>query len=217
MTREKEKERKKIIKVVRFVRAACTNDEEGDDCDEYETVVCFKDYDNINSQVCIKSNINEKAGVVTSELFRKSRDEILQDYGIFGGTGQFFATRPENVARSPLDIYFLAHLMMGQIAFLFFLYLIGWINAWAFWATVLFGIVWEPIENFVVFEMGIKFDNGKDSIINSFFDMIFVLLGATIAYFIESVVVLTWVIVIEFTIWFILYSRLKRKNHGGGL
>ena len=39
------------------------------------------------------------------------------------------------------------------------------------------GIGWEIIENTILWKLGVKFENRRDSFFNAFFDIIFVILG----------------------------------------
>ena len=94
------------------------------------------------------------------------------------------------VGVSPLDSYSIGHVAMGVMAWLiislgYSLYqyygLPPLFELWGvFLLTLAVAVVWELFENTIFWYAGKKFENRRDSILNSIWDIIFVMLGAVI-------------------------------------
>jgi len=102
---------------------------------------------------------------------------------------RFVGMRREDIARSPIDIFSLAHLIMGQLLYVT-IYAIVYLcadpyiaDAIAFAITILVGVFWEVLENYVLFNHNLKFENRRDTLINSLFDVLFVVLGSLMMLF----------------------------------
>ena len=95
----------------------------------------------------------------------------------------------KDVGRSAWDFYSWGHIDMGIMSFLIFSLFITvtqwmdptaviWLPWWSLMVMVLiFAVAWEIIENTILWQMGKKFENRKDSIYNSIWDIIFVMGG----------------------------------------
>ncbi len=102
---------------------------------------------------------------------------------------QIVATTIPEVGISAFDFYSFGHICMGIGIFLFFslFYVVPmlhgtsdkpWLKLWMVWAiTFAIGIAWEFFENIVLYDMGLKFEGRRDSIINSISDIILVGIG----------------------------------------
>ncbi len=94
------------------------------------------------------------------------------------------------VGVSPLDSYSIGHVAMGVMAWLiislgYSLYqhygLPPLFELWGvFLLTLAVAVVWEIFENTIFWYTGKKFENRRDSILNSIWDIFFVMLGAVI-------------------------------------
>lgn len=94
------------------------------------------------------------------------------------------------VGVSPLDSYSIGHVAMGIMAWL--IISLGYsiyqyyglpplFELWGvFLLTLAVAVVWELFENTIFWYAGKKFENRRDSILNSIWDIIFVMLGAVI-------------------------------------
>ncbi|MFX1373900.1 MAG: hypothetical protein ACFFCE_18790 [Promethearchaeota archaeon] len=102
------------------------------------------------------------------------------------------------VGRSPWDYYSWGHIAFGIAAFSIFSLII---TVWEMligpatmpWYYILIfvlivAVCWELIENTIIWKLGLKNENRKDSLINSLFDIIFVILGGA------STWLLKWII-----------------------
>jgi hypothetical protein len=122
---------------------------------------------------------------------------------------KFFATTQSDISKAAVDFFSIGHILMGQIAYFIVYAIITWplaylgvdADLWAVIFSILIGIIWEPFENIILFAMGLKFENKRDSILNSVFDIIFVIIGAVISYFIHNWVVNLILIIVEFTLF----------------
>lgn len=96
------------------------------------------------------------------------------------------ARRAEHVGISPIDFFSLGHLFMGYITFLgfygtFSLFFGIPLNFFYLLGNIFVGILWESVENFILYEVKFKFAHRRDSIINSLMDIIFFLFGGIFA------------------------------------
>ena len=92
----------------------------------------------------------------------------------------------ECVSLAAFDFFSFAHVLMGIIIFLVYslFYVFQKNPLYSLNESVIFvliaGILWEIIENTIVFSLGCKFEGRKDSILNSITDIILVLGGGFI-------------------------------------
>jgi hypothetical protein len=123
----------------------------------------------------------------------------------------FVGLLQDYVGRSPWDFYSWGHIAFGIGAFSIFSLII---TIWELiigpsglpWYFILIfvtivGIGWEIIENTILWKLGVKYENRKDSFINAFFDILFVILGGLATW------LLKWIIMDvmgEFGRWFYL-------------
>lgn len=99
----------------------------------------------------------------------------------------FVGLLEDYVGRSPLDFYSWGHIAFGIGAFSLFSLIITigelltgpatipWYSILIFVLIVAVG--WEIIENTILWKLGLKYENRKDTFINAFFDILFVILG----------------------------------------
>jgi hypothetical protein len=99
----------------------------------------------------------------------------------------FVGLLEDYVGRAPWDYYSWGHIAFGIAAFALLSLII---NLWELisgpapipWFFILFlvviaGVVWEIIENTILWRLGLKYENRKDTFINAFFDIFFVFIG----------------------------------------
>lgn len=96
------------------------------------------------------------------------------------------AKRAEHVGISPIDFFSLGHLFMGYITFLgfygtFSLFFGIPLNFFYLLGNIFVAIIWESVENLILYELKFKFAHRRDSIINSLMDIIFFLFGGIFA------------------------------------
>ncbi|MFX1375075.1 MAG: hypothetical protein ACFFA0_04630 [Promethearchaeota archaeon] len=117
----------------------------------------------------------------------------------------FIGLLEDYVGRSPLDYYSWGHIAFGIGAFSIFSLII---TLWEYYIgpaampwyfiiifVIIVGIGWEIIENTILWKLGVKYENRKDSFVNAFFDIIFVIVGG----------LATWVL--QWTIMEVLEER----------
>ncbi|MFX1391646.1 MAG: hypothetical protein ACFE9Z_16395 [Promethearchaeota archaeon] len=110
----------------------------------------------------------------------------------------FVGLLEDYVGRSPWDYYSWGHIAFGIAAFSIFSLII---NLWELfvgpatlpWFFILLfvlivGILWEIIENTIVWRLGIKHENRRDSFINAFFDIVFVLIGGLATWLLKWII-----------------------------
>ena len=103
--------------------------------------------------------------------------------------GKFVAKRTRDVNVSALDFFTLGHIVMGYITWIISFIIIwftpyGDIQCLSMVSTIMVGIVWEYIENFLLRnKTSIKFEGRKDSLENSLTDIIAVVGGGSLAWF----------------------------------
>ena len=54
--------------------------------------------------------------------------------------------------------------------------------------VIVVGIGWEIIENTILWKLGVKFENRRDSWINAVFDVIFVIIGGLATWLLKTVI-----------------------------
>ncbi|MFW9987866.1 MAG: hypothetical protein ACFFC3_04360 [Candidatus Odinarchaeota archaeon] len=127
----------------------------------------------------------------------------------------FVGLLEDYVGRSPLDYYSWGHIAFGIAAFsLFSLIITIWEifieEATMSWYYILIfvlivAVCWELIENTILWKLNLKYENRKDSLINSLFDIIFVIFGGA------STWLLKWIIMDvmgHFGRWFYLTALI---------
>lgn len=106
----------------------------------------------------------------------------------------FWAEIASEVSQSVFDFFSFGHIAMGIVAFAllsiistirnlfdpnnFAVQKSHWI--WFFIGTIIFGILWEIIENTLLLDWGLKHQNQADSVMNAIFDVLLVGGGALI-------------------------------------
>lgn len=110
----------------------------------------------------------------------------------------FVGLLEDYVGRSPWDYYSWGHIAFGIAAFSIFSLLI---TIWELfispatmpWYYILIfvlivGVGWELIENTIIWKLGLKFENRKDSFINALFDIIFVVAGGAATWLLKWII-----------------------------
>ena len=111
------------------------------------------------------------------------------------------AETKEETGRTPWDYFSWGHVAMGIMSFLL-LVLINIIPTYVdqalvyiipYWLmlvlTICVGIGWEIIENTIFVETGLKFENRRDSPINAFWDILFVIIGALYIWILKGIMI----------------------------
>lgn len=107
----------------------------------------------------------------------------------------------DHVGLSPFDYFSWGHIDMGVAFFLLFslintipslvdnalVYMIPY--WWMLVAVLLFAVVWEIFENIVLWQMGKKFENRKDSFFNALWDVLFVIIGGIAMWGLKGILV----------------------------
>jgi len=131
---------------------------------------------------------------------------------------KFFATSQSDISKAAVDFFSLGHILFGQIAYFIVYAIITWplsylgldADMWALIIAILLGVLWEPVENIILYAAGMKFENKQDSILNLVFDILFVIVGGVISYFIHIWWVNLILVIVEFIIFFLIrYVFLK--------
>jgi len=96
------------------------------------------------------------------------------------------ARRVEHVGISPIDFFSLGHLFLGYITFLgfygtFSLFFGIPLNFFYLLGNIFVAIIWESVENFLLYEIKFKFAHRRDSLINSLMDIFFFFFGGIFA------------------------------------
>jgi len=110
----------------------------------------------------------------------------------------FIGLLEDYVGRSPWDYYSWGHIAFGIGAFSIFsliitlweLYIGPAIMPW-YWIlifVIIVGVGWEIIENTILWKLGVKYENRKDSFLNAFFDIIFVIVGGLVTWLLKWIV-----------------------------
>ena len=144
-----------------------------------------------------------------------------------------WATLPSEVNSSVFDFFSFGHICMGIVVFAL-LSLISTLRnlidpknfkvKMSHWlafliGTIIFGIFWEFVENTLIYEWGLKYQNRQDSIVNAIFDIILVGLGCLIclggAYFLyEKIKKYQYVLFyifdsLTFILFYVIYLALQ--------
>ena len=112
----------------------------------------------------------------------------------------FIGLLEDYIDRSPIDFYSWGHIDLGIGSFIVFSFIITiyqyfWEQTatlewyWIYIFVLIVAIAWELFENIVLWRLGLKFENRKDSFLNAFFDVLFVLLGGGVMWLFKWVIV----------------------------
>ncbi|MHA2007334.1 MAG: hypothetical protein ACXABO_09690 [Promethearchaeota archaeon] len=111
----------------------------------------------------------------------------------------FVGLLEDYVGRSPLDYYSWGHIAFGIGAFSIFSLIITIYELifnveavmpwwWIMTFVLLVGVGWEIIENTILWKLGVKYENRKDTFANAFFDIIFVILGGSATWLLKWII-----------------------------
>ncbi|GAB4317834.1 MAG: hypothetical protein Kow0069_20700 [Promethearchaeota archaeon] len=125
----------------------------------------------------------------------------------------FFQRDESDVAEAAVDFYSLGHVIFGQVTFwICYMLFAYWVpdvvypvKTWSLVITIVVGIAWEPIENLLLWKLGLKFENKQDSWLNIVFDVIFVVVGGILAW----VITIWWVNLILFIAELVVFLILR--------
>ena len=118
-----------------------------------------------------------------------------------GESTPFVATSKSQTGKSPIDYFSWGHVDLGIASFLLLSLinclpsyfedeLIYFIPYWLMLVLVfVVAIVWEIIENTLFVKMGIKFEGRRDSLKNATWDVIFGIIGGTVAWAFKGIIV----------------------------
>ena len=103
------------------------------------------------------------------------------------------------IGRSPWDFYSWGHIAFGIGAFSIFslistLWELLFGPTLTLWYLILLfvlitAVIWEIIENTILWRVGLKYENRKDTSINAFFDILFVLLGGLATWLLKWIII----------------------------
>jgi hypothetical protein len=112
----------------------------------------------------------------------------------------FVGTLEDYVGRSPWDYYSWGHIAFGIAAFSIFSFIITiyelitsieaalpWL--WIMLFVLIVAIGWELIENTIIWRLGLKYENRRDTFINAFFDIFFVVLGGLATWLLKWIII----------------------------
>jgi len=138
---------------------------------------------------------------------------------------QFFARTKDGISKAAFDFFSIGHILMGQISYFLAWYLVRPEGAlftsvgepsnsglYALYFAIFIGLIWEPIENIVLWKMGLKFEGKRDSWLNLIFDIILVTGGAVISYFIHTWEINLILVIIEFILFFTIRAIFLKKD-----
>ncbi len=132
----------------------------------------------------------------------------------------------DEVGIKAIDFYSIGHIVLGYILFLvfsviFFVLFNDYIPFFALVYAVEIGILWELFENYILDKTYLKFEIRKDSITNSFADVVFNLIGGFFGLIL--IIYLTFILVLLITIIYLVWSillmevfskrTLNKENH----
>ena len=139
---------------------------------------------------------------------------------------QFFARTKDGISKAAFDFFSIGHILMGQIAYFlawFFVRSDGGVlytfvgeptnpGLYALYFAIFIGLIWEPIENVILWKMGLKFEGKRDSWLNLIFDIILVTGGAVMAYSIHYWPTNLTLVIIEFVLFFVIRAIFVKKD-----
>ena len=133
----------------------------------------------------------------------------------------------EDVGISAIDFFSFVHITFGFFSFLALyclLYLFFGIPITFFYLglNLLAAIIWETIENFILYEFKLKYKHRRDSKINSFMDIIFFFIGGLLGFyivflelhlfFISTIIILSSSLLVT-DIYALIILKLKGNTH----
>ncbi|MFX1315430.1 MAG: hypothetical protein ACFE9T_06165 [Promethearchaeota archaeon] len=112
----------------------------------------------------------------------------------------FIGLLEDYVGRSPIDFYSWGHIDLGIGSFIIFsliitVYQYFWEQPatlewyWIYIMVIIVAIVWELFENIVLWRLGLKYEDRKDTVLNAFFDVVFVMTGAVVMWLFKWLIV----------------------------
>ncbi|MFX1323193.1 MAG: hypothetical protein ACFFAQ_16280 [Promethearchaeota archaeon] len=133
----------------------------------------------------------------------------------------------EDVGISAIDFFSFVHITFGFFSFLALyclLYILFGIPINFFYLSLnlLAAIIWETIENFILYEFKLKYKHRRDSKINSFMDIIFFFIGGLLGFyivflelhlfFISTIIILSSSLLVT-DIYALIILKLKENTH----
>jgi hypothetical protein len=110
----------------------------------------------------------------------------------------FVGLLEDYVGRSPLDYYSWGHIALGIGAFSIFSLIITLYEfligpapfPWFFilLLVLITAVIWEIIENTILWRLGLKYENRKDTTVNAIFDIIFALGGGAATWLLKWII-----------------------------
>ncbi|MFX1378200.1 MAG: hypothetical protein ACFFA4_03830 [Promethearchaeota archaeon] len=110
----------------------------------------------------------------------------------------FIGLLEDYVGRSPWDYYSWGHIAFGIGSFsIFSLIITIWelligpaLIPWYFilLLVLITGVIWEIFENTVLWRLGLKYENRRDTFVNAFFDIIFVIIGGLATWLLKWII-----------------------------
>lgn len=192
-------------------------------------------YQELITKKTSKISVNEVKPIITKFCDEKESNRILRrieqvridasrkEGKAIKKKNRFFARTKDDISKAAVDFFSIGHILMGQIIFSIVYGLLvyvpefnAWVGSpadpklWAFIVAVLCGILWEPIENIILYKLGLKFESKRDSWLNLIFDTIFVTIGATLSYFINVWQINLLLVIIEIILFVIIASIFAR-------
>ena len=138
--------------------------------------------------------------------------------GLIDFTHKLLAQNKNEMGIKPIDVYSTSHILMGVVSYLLFLCFLSiwyWEGNDLRWITltsvIVWGVLWEFLENFLLIKLKLKFANRKDSLENSLTDIVFTMIGAIIGMVSNELI---FIFIISFIIG-LLYNWVYYKHAMG--
>lgn len=131
---------------------------------------------------------------------------------VLGIFRKLVAQNKQEISNKPIDVYTVGHILMGVICYVIifsFFGMVGVSNWISLVGTILFGVVWEYIENFIISKTILKHQKRKDSLENSLTDVVFTAIGGFIGFIFGLEVSIIFIVL--FTIM-VLYNLVYYKH-----
>ena len=138
---------------------------------------------------------------------------------------QFFARTKDGISKAAFDFFSIGHILMGQLSYFLAWFLVQPEGAlftlvgepvdsglYALYFAIFIGLIWEPIENIVLWKMGLKFEGKRDSWLNLIFDIILVTGGAIMVYFIHDWHINLILVIVEFILFFSIRAIFMEED-----
>ncbi|UCC18852.1 MAG: DUF2585 family protein [Promethearchaeota archaeon] len=110
----------------------------------------------------------------------------------------FVGLLEDYVGRAPWDYYSWGHIAFGIATFTIFSLII---NLWELFigpsslpwfyiliCVIIVAVTWEVIENTILWKLGLKYENRKDTFINALFDILFMILGGLATWLLKWII-----------------------------